>query len=179
MASHSYSIAIIVLLLAFAVYRRIRRNIGWQPLGRRRFIFRICIFFLIGLLFLSQGLEHPISLVSDAAGIAIGAGLAFYGFGLTKFEKRKDEQWYFQPNTWIGSAVLALFLGRLVYRMYSIYEMGLLSGGAEAQAAAVNMNQIPGATWTAGLILIMFSYYTVYFILLMRKEKHLDRMINQ
>lgn len=177
MSSHVLSYGIIVLLIAFSVYRRIRRNIGWQVLIPRRLYARAFIFIIIGLLLLGVGAVHPVSLISDIIGIVVGASLAYYGIRLTQFEWR-ESHWYFQPNTWIGGTVIVLFLGRLSYRFYSMYALGIFNsqGTSVATTSSSQMNQMSsfsGASWTAGLLLIMFAYYVLYYFLLLHKEKTL------
>ncbi|WP_442598574.1 hypothetical protein [Neobacillus sp. D3-1R] len=176
MNQHFIAILCILLLVAFSIYRRIRRNIGWQELNTRKLVTRTIIFLVIGLIFLSGALTHPISLISDFVGIAIGAFLAFYGAGLTHYEVR-GQKWYFQPNVWIGSLVTVLFLGRMMFRFYKIYEMGLMSGNGITPVSPPNdlnqMNMYVGNSWSSGLVLIMFAYYVVYFILILLKEKKL------
>ncbi|MCP8967604.1 hypothetical protein [Ectobacillus ponti] len=168
-----YSIAILALLIGFLIYRRVRRNIGWQLLSPRKLRVRTIIFLLIGLMFLSSGLLHPVSLVSDVAGIVIGGALAYYGMGLTSYQTNGGRR-YYKPNTWIGSAVIVLFLGRLAYRFYRMYSMGLFDGSGPSAYAAGNMNEMnfgTGTLWSSGFLMIMFAYYAVYYILLLRKEK--------
>ncbi len=166
------SIAIIILLVVFAIFRRVRRNIGWQPLNTRKLIIRSILFLVIGLVFMAEGVSHPLSLVSDIVGIVLGAGLAYYGAGLTRYEQR-GERWFYQPNTWIGSVVIALFLGRLVYRLFTAYSMGAFNGQAASSAGMNQMNWTTGSSWSAGFLLIMFAYYVCYYIILLRKRKHL------
>ncbi|EST11969.1 CcdC protein domain-containing protein [Sporolactobacillus laevolacticus] len=159
---------IIVALILFVIYRRIRRNIGWQLMRQKRMITRITIFAIIGFLFLIGSAFHPISLLSDALGIAAGVLLAVYSAKITHMEQR-DQQWHYRPNVWIGSLVSALFLGRLFFRFYGLYTSGLLQGNA---ANPQQINQV-GNSWTAGLLLIIFAYYIVYYIFLLRKHKQL------
>ena len=174
---HVQSMAIIIFVIGFAIYRRIRRTVGSQPLKIKRLRVRIIIFLVIGLIFLVSGVMHPISLISDLVGCVIGAVLAYYGAGLTRYEQR-DNTWYFQPNPWIGGVVVVLFLGRFLYRFYEMYSLGLLNGtGSTSESSLHQMNMLSGTSWTSGLLLIMFAYYIVYFILLMRKEKELNGSI--
>lgn len=175
MHSQSYSFIIIILLIAFGIYRRVRRNIGWQPLKERRLQVRIIIFLIIGLIFLALGATHPFSLISDLVGIAIGAALGYYGIGLTRYEHRGNI-WYYMPNTWIGSIVIVLFMGRLAYRLYGAYSMGAFNTNASQAASSGNMSNMSSFTnsWTSGLLLILFAYYVFYYTVLLRKQKTLS-----
>jgi hypothetical protein len=180
MNQQHYTGILIICLVLFSIFRRVRRNIGWQQLNPKKMTARITIFCIIGLLFLAEGVLHPISLLSDAVGILIGVVLAYYGAGMTQFEKR-DGKLYYRPNTWIGSIVTAIFFGRLIYRFYEMYAV-MKSGNLQANYSQNNGFQNMGFSasdpWTAGLMLIMFAYYTVYFIFLLRKQKQASQTIS-
>ncbi|HWJ78003.1 MAG TPA: hypothetical protein VNR61_07990 [Niallia sp.] len=169
------TIIIISALLVFVIYRRVRRNIGWQQLIQRKLIRRIFIFLIIGMLLISGGALHPINLISDFIGILIGIALAYYGSKMTNFEKR-DGYWYYRPNTWIGSAVSAIFFLRLIYRIYNLYILGDLSKLQQQgqDNDFQNISYAVGNSWTSGLMLIMFAYYVTYYLIIFRKQKELS-----
>lgn len=169
MNQHSFTIIGIIALVIFGIYRRIRRNIGWQQLNPRRLMVRTCLFFIIGLAFLAGGISHPISLLSDVVGILVGIILAYYGATLTSFEQR-DGRLHYRPNIWIGSTVTLLFLARLFYRFYKMYTVGIVTGLPEEQTIGFTIGQ----SWTAGLMLIMFAYYIFYYLILIKKQKQLS-----
>jgi hypothetical protein len=164
---------ILSIFILYRIFLRVRRNIGWQQLNPGKMQVLIAIFFIIGLIFLILGAFHPISLVSDAAGILIGAIIAYYGADMTRFDKR-DGHYYYRPNAWIGSLVTAIFLGRLIYRMYEMFTLGNLGGpqgGLSLTDKLATMGYNADAPWTSGLLLIMFAYYVMYYIILLRKQK--------
>lgn len=173
MNQHFYSILIIAALILFSIYRRVRRNIGWQELRQGNLMFRTILLLVVGLLFVSGAVSHPISLISDILGILIGVALAYYSATITNFEQREGRL-YYRPNTWIGSTVTVIFLARLFYRFYSLYSQGGFSSYQQGQSNGFqNMSGAIGNSWTAGLMLIMFAYYVIYYFLLLRKKKHL------
>jgi hypothetical protein len=170
---HYYSILIIAGLILFSIYRRVRRNIGWQELRKGNLVFRTILLLVVGLLFTTGSISHPISFISDIIGILIGVVLAYYSANITNFEQR-DGRLYYRPNTWIGSTVTVIFLARLFYRFYSLYSQGGLSSYQQGQANSFqNMSGAMGNSWTAGLMLIMFAYYVIYYIFLLRKQKRM------
>ncbi|MEH7419001.1 hypothetical protein V7266_27610 [Neobacillus drentensis] len=179
MTQHLSTLVIIIAIFIFAIYRRIRRNIGWQELNPRKMVIRTCMFLIIGLAFLSVGLTHPISLISDVAGILAGILLAYYGAALTTFEKR-EKHWYYRPNIWIGSTVTFIFLARLIYRFYWMYTSGALTAAAAQKQTNgyQNISAAVGNSWTAGLLLIMFAYYIFYYLILLKKKKQLTQSEN-
>lgn len=170
MNHHLFSTIVIIALILLGIYRRVRRNIGWQRLKRGNLVIRTVIFLVIGLLFLTAGVSHPISIVSDIIGIILGALLGVYGVNLTRFEQREGRL-YYCPNIWVGTGVTLLFLGRLIYRFYTLYSSGALNGGQQ------NPNQfqsMTGNSWAAGLLLIMFAYYIIYYVVLLKKQKQIS-----
>ncbi len=167
--SQSFSIVIVIILVLFAMYRRVRRNIGWQKLRRGNLRYRIMIFLIIGVLFLAGSAMHPISLISDVIGIGLGLLLAYYGVKFTEFEQREDSL-YYRPNTLIGMIVTVLFLGRFLYRFYLMYKIGP-SLTTTTSSGGQNVSYSFGNPWTTGLLLIMFAYYSIYYWVLLRKQK--------
>jgi hypothetical protein len=175
MNQHSYTIIVIIALILFSIFRRVRRNIGWQKLKKGNLVFRTVLFLIIGLVFLAEGIYHPISLISDAVGILLGIILAYYGVTLTRFEQREGRL-YYCPNIWIGSLVTVLFLGRFIYRFYELFAGGTLSGLNQGQTKDLqNMGYTFGNSWTAGLMLIMFAYYIIYYTILIKKQKQFSQ----
>ncbi|NRD78165.1 DUF1453 family protein [Bacillus sp. BRMEA1] len=168
-------ILVIVIIIAFMLYRRVRRNIGWQPLNQGRLMFRIVLFIIIGALFLSEGILHPVSLISDVVGLVLGGILAFYSVNLTVFEQREGRLFY-RPNIWIGSIVTALFIIRFIYRFYTMFTSGMVSGVQQGQTNGWQSMYSGSNSWTAGLMLIMFAYYAIYYMILIRKQKQLPDM---
>ncbi|PLS03683.1 DUF1453 family protein [Neobacillus cucumis] len=179
MTQHLYTIVIIIALVLFGIYRRVRRNIGWQELNTRKLVIRTFIFSIIGLAFLAGGLSHPISLISDIGGIIVGILLAYYGAALTTFEKR-EKNFFYRPNIWIGSTVTFLFLARLIFRFYRMYVSGILTSGVSQKQTngPQNFSAAVGNSWTAGLLLIMFAYYIFYYLILLKKKKQLIKSEN-
>lgn len=173
MNQHSYTIILIIALILWSIYRRVRRNIGWQHLNHRKLLVRVVIFFIIGLIFLAGGVFHPISLVSDIVGIILGMVLAYYGSTITSFEQRENRL-YYRPNIWIGSIVTFLFLARFIYRFYGIFAGGTLTKIQQGQTNDFqNMGYAVGNSWTSGLLLIMFAYYIFYYMILLRRQKQI------
>ena len=168
---HQSTIFIIIALILFSIFRRVSKMIGWQMIHQGKMTFRIVFSIIIGLLILIEGIYYPISLISDVAGILIGIILAYYSSVATQFEQR-EKSWYYRPNKWFGFIVIAIFFGRLIYRFYMMYMQGQFSGGH--QGGLQSMGSTLGNSWTTGLILIMFAYYTVYYAILLRKQKQLQ-----
>ena len=170
-------IALIVLIFLLGIYKRARRNIGLQRLSQGYLLFRIILFTVVGLIFFIEGAFHPVSLVSNIAGILIGVILAYYAIFPTTFEQR-DGKLYYRPNIWIGSLVTLLFLLRLIYRFYEVFEnMSLKDLQKQQPYGAGNPFSSLSHSWSSGLILIMFAYYIIYYAILLKRLKQLPEKL--
>ncbi len=74
-------------LIAWGIYRRVRRNIGRQPLRPRRIIISIVIFSVVSILFLIMSLSQPRLLLGIGGGLLLGASLGFFGLRLTNLKR--------------------------------------------------------------------------------------------
>ncbi|HEX7652831.1 MAG TPA: hypothetical protein VF607_04960 [Verrucomicrobiae bacterium] len=139
-------------LMLWGVYRRIRRQIGRQPVRPVRSGFSVSIFtLLIGVLgWLEVG--HLAGLAALGGGLVAGAGLGFLGWRLTRFETTAAGRFYY-PNTYLGVALSVLFAGRMLYRFWHLNQAGLAT--------------TPG-WWQSPLTLFIFGllagYYIVYHL---------------
>lgn len=106
-------------LIAWGIYRRLRRNIGRQKLRPIRLTISILIFSAASavLMFMSLGILKL--MLGIGGGLALGVALGFFGLRLTQFET-KEEGHFYTPNTKIGIALSLLFLGRLAYRFLDL-----------------------------------------------------------
>jgi hypothetical protein len=176
MNQHSYMFIIIIVLICFSIFRRVRRNIGWQPFNQGSMLFRIALFSVIGIIFFTIEIGHPISLISDIVGIIIGCILAMYSISITTFEQREGHLFY-RPNIWIGSIVTVMFLVRFIYRFYGIFTGGTVSGLQQGQTSGMqNIGDVLGNSWTTGFMMIMFAYYVSYNCFLLKKQKQKSKI---
>jgi drug/metabolite transporter (DMT)-like permease len=162
--------SLLAIFIAYRIIMRVRRTIGWQKLQPRKMRVMATIFGIIGMIFLVEGAFHSISLMSDVIGIVAGVILAYYGASLTRYEQREGD-WYYRPNNWIGGIVTVLFFGRLIYRIYGLATMPAF-GGSGGNLSSMDAMRTMATGWTSGLLLVMFSYYVIYYLLLLNKRKH-------
>jgi hypothetical protein len=140
-------------LIAWSIYRRVRRNIGRQPLRRRRITVSIAIFSLVSVLFFIASLQHPYLLLGIGGGVLLGGLLAIVGLRLTQFETT-DQGHFYTPNTQIGVALSLLFVGRMLYRFWVLRDAATAAGHPP-------LMQSPLTYFIFGLIA---GYYIVYYI---------------
>lgn len=139
-------------LIAWSIYRRVRRNIGRQQLRPKRSIISIVIFSVFSLLIFAF-VHNTAILLGFGGGLLLGAILGFVGLRLTKFETT-DQGHFYTPNTYIGGALSLLLIGRMLYRYW---QMPHASG---AQPYPPSMH----SPLTFFIIGLTFGYYLVYYI---------------
>jgi len=106
------------------------------------------------------------------AGIACGAVLGYFGLRHTKFEVTAEGRFY-TPHTYIGMAVTALFVGRLLYRILDMYD-GLAPPPTTGQDLAAIYRHSP---FTLAVIGTLVGYYVLYYVgILQRTRPQADRI---
>jgi hypothetical protein len=160
-APNLYPFLIVVPLVAWRAYSRIKRNIGRQTLSKVRPFITMAIFPLLAVLLGWQAVGHsrPELLYALAGGIIGGAVLGYYGIKHTKFEVTPQGLFY-TPNAHIGIALSVLFLGRVLYRMFVMYSANPYSQAAPDDFAASPL--------TLGIFGLLAGYYVTYAIGLTR-----------
>jgi len=150
-------------LVLFALYRRFRRNFGRQPLRPVPMGIRIGLLAVIGLLLTTVGLHSAQAYGAIALGGAIGLALGIFAAERTRFEVQANKIYYI-PHTYVGIAVSALFLARLLYRFAQLYSAGGPAG-------------VPPSTMMSPLILgvffVLISYNVYYGARVLWKSRHI------
>ncbi|MBB6675501.1 hypothetical protein [Cohnella nanjingensis] len=156
-------IALPLALVAFFMYRRVRRTVGFQPYRPRRLRVRIGIFSVIGVLLIALGFLHPVVLAADAAGIACGGVLAWFAIRHSRFEMRGAELHY-RTHVVIESVVIALFIGRIAYRFLILAR----SAPAVASNDPNDFQQFSRDPLTAAIFFVLIAYYVGYYVYVLR-----------
>lgn len=159
--------ALFVPLVIFAIYRRVRRNFGRQPLRSTRLVIRVAIFAILAMLLLTlavAGVEmgSPVRLGS-VAGLLGGAALGLYGLHLTQVEDTPQGRFY-TPNSYVGMGLTALLLGRLVYRFAVLVPV---VGAAATQGTAgydpTALSALQRSPLTLAIAGLLVGYYLAYY----------------
>ena len=149
---------LIVALVVWGVYRRMRRSFGRQRVRDGFMWFRIGILALAGAVIAAQIARDVDLLGILLASVAGGAVLGYIGLRHTKFEVTPEGRFY-TPHTYIGLAVTALFLGRLLYRFLGTYN-GLAPTATRGQDLAAIYRHNP---FTLVVIGALVGYYVLYY----------------
>jgi hypothetical protein len=164
-------------LIVFAVYRRLRRSFGRQPLRPARMTVRMVLLTLLVCLLLPAALRSAQFLAAELAGTALGIGLGVWGARRTRFLTHGGQR-YYVPHTYTGIAISLLFLGRLVYRVVQVYGSTHASHAANAVAANAQASAAPAAMLqsplTVGIFFLLAGYYLYYYGWLLWKSKHVE-----
>jgi hypothetical protein len=143
-------------LIAWSLYRRVRRSIGRQKLRTGRIIFVLVVLCLAAFFSAIAGLLiNPRLLAGLGAGTLGGVILGFISLKLTKFETTQEGHFY-KPDTRLGVVISMLFVGRIIYRMAALKDADMSVSAGHPPAG-----QSPLTFAITGLV---FGYYIVYYI---------------
>ena len=164
MDQRQISLILMIAVIGFAIFRRVRRTIGRQPYQPKRMQARMIVLGIVGtiaLLFSFRNVEVGGAMV---AGLVGGAALGFFGVRHTKFETTPQGQFY-TPHMYIGLLVSLLFLGRLAYRF--LIEMPTMQ--AAAQAGGNPYAAMQKSPLTMAIFGIVVGYYIAYYAAVIRE----------
>lgn len=151
-----------------AIYRRVRRNIGRQPVQPIRMRSRMIMLGVVGAL-IALGATRDINLIGALlGGVGAGAALAWFALKHTKFEKTVQGDFY-TPHTYIGAAVSMLLFARIAYRLIVIYP----SMHAAAQADQNPLAAFQRSPLTLAIFGVLIGYYVLYYAGVLRTSKSL------
>jgi hypothetical protein len=148
---------LLAALVVWGIVRRLRRTFGRQPVHAARIWIRIAMLLLVGGLVVATAIRNPQTLEALIAGFVCGAALAYLGLRHTLFEATPEGRFY-TPHTYIGLAVTALFLGRLLYRVFSLSYGASAVVGADQNFVAYQRNPL-----TLGIFAVLVGYYVVFY----------------
>ena len=157
MSHDPYVFAAMAALVLFALYRRFRSVFGRQPLRTAKLKSRIAILAVVAVLFGLRALHSPAMMGAGLAGLVAGPAFAWWGLRLTRFDVMPGGIFY-TPNAYLGAALAAVLLGRVVYRFVALYP-SLQTAKAETGSAFAGYTSSP---LTFALFALVIGYYIVY-----------------
>ena len=157
--THLITVILVVALVVWRLYARIRRVIGRQRLYKMRPWVTVIAFPLILVLILSGSLLHPMTAVAVLGGAVVGIALGLLGTRLTKFEATPAGLFY-TPNAHLGIGLSLLLLLRLGYRFVMLQMDG---GSLDPQSM-----QLGSSPLTMAIFGTLAGYYVTYAIGLLR-----------
>ncbi|RUL76049.1 DUF1453 domain-containing protein [Dyella choica] len=151
---------VLIPVIAFAVWRRVRRQFGPQPIQRNRMILRIAFFAVIaGLIALAA--RHDLRLLGGlSGGVLAGSALGLLGLRLSRFEVHPVKGDCYVPNPYIGALITALLLARLAWRLAMLGPAMQDPTGATPPIHGPGIGQSPLTLLTFGLVV---GYYVCYY----------------
>jgi hypothetical protein len=159
-SSTSLIFIVLVPLIVWRMYARIRRLIGRQRSKPVRHWLAAIFFPLLILLLAATALAAPMALAALVAGVVVGVALAWWGLRLTQFEKT-GEGYFYTPNAHIGIALSVLLVARLGYRFF---QMATLVGPDAARAT----HEFGRSPLTMVIIGMLAAYYASYAVGILR-----------
>lgn len=158
--------ALIISLIGWRIYSRVRRNIGRQPFHPRRWRSAIIVFSVITVLLGWFAARSLPALSALGGGLLLGTALALLAFRLTRFESSAAGNFY-TPNIVIGLGVTLLFLGRIAYRVVVVFGM---SEAERAVAGGAASYQSPLTLLTFGVTAGFYIAYNASLLLHAHKK---------
>ena len=165
--THLLTVILVVALVAWRVYSRIRRVIGRQRLSAVRPWITVVVFPLIAVLVLLTSFVHPMTGLALLAGAVAGIGLGIYGTRLTRFEVTPAGLFY-TPNAHLGIALSLLLVLRLGYRFVTLQMNG--------QNLDPSSMQLGSSPLTMAIFGTLAGYYVTYAIGLLRWRAQVSRL---
>lgn len=157
---------LIVALVVWSIYRRARRSIGRQRVRDGRMWLRIGILAVIAALIGVQIARNLDVLAALLAGIVGGAVLGYIGLRYTKFETTSEGRFY-TPHAYIGLVILALFLGRLLYRFLYLYDGTMPAAAAGQNLAAYYQHNLS----MLAIFGLWVGYYVLYYLGVLQRTR--------
>jgi hypothetical protein len=158
-SASTFALLVLLPLLAWRVYARLRRMVGQQRLSKVRPWITLAIFPALVALLCFSALPHPERLWWLGFGCSVGSLLGIFGLNKTRFEPTEQGLFY-TPNAHLGIALSVLFVARIVYRFVEVY-------GLEPTAPH-GIEEFAQSSLTLSVFGLLAGYYISYAIGLLR-----------
>ena len=156
---------IIMLLVVYAIFKRIKRAFNFQKYSAPALIFKIVLYCLISLILLWIATLNPIQYMFDLGGLVLGIVLVYFAVKHIVIEKRK-EGLFFRTHVWIEVGILTIFFIRLAWRFYVIYNQ--MAGVAPDEVISHKL-RYASDPFTGIVFFLLCTYYIGYYTYIYRK----------
>ena len=157
---------LIAAIIVWSLYRRMRRSFGRQRVRDGFMWLRIGILSALAVFIAVQVARDVDVLGSLLVGIAAGAVLGYVGLRYTKFEVTPQGRFY-TPHAYIGVAVTALFVARILYDYLGMTDRMLPLGAPGPELAALYQHN----PLTVIMLGAMVGYYVLYYLGVLRRTR--------
>lgn len=147
-------------VIAFVLYRRVRRQIGRQLLRPTSMIVRVVILSLVATSLLVMAPLSPMVTTAEFGGLAAGLAIAWFALRRTTFETTAEGR-YYTPNPWVGAAVSALLVARVAMR---------LAAPSAAATPSDPFAALASSPLTLATFFLIAGYYGGYTVGLLRRS---------
>jgi hypothetical protein len=169
-------IVVVVMLLAFVLYRRGKRLIGHQRFNERRTLVRVVIMGALILFVLASYIHFPDPMLqygSAAVGFVLGVIVALPALHYTQMGRDGKGVWYV-PNLYLGIGLIALLVARFVYEYMVIFpQVRHQVQMVVEQQGAVPMSVASQPILHAVLFLVL-GYYLLYYVGIILRSRHME-----
>ena len=169
MVSPNVVVLVLIPLVAWRIYKRVRRNIGQQKSRLWRHWAGTILCPILLALFAFAAMRSTEAEVALVGGIVAGLALGTWGLRLTRFAE-SGGNYYYTPNPYLGVGLSALLVARVLWRFYELYQLH----GAMPPAAS---NDLARSPLTLVLLGLVFGYYTAYSFGLLRWRQRASREV--
>ena len=169
MTPPSLVLVALVPLVAWRIYKRVRRNIGQQKSRLWRHWAGTVLCPILLALFALGAMRSMDAEVALVGGIVAGLILGAWGLRLTRFAE-SGGNYYYTPNPYLGVGLSALLVARVLWRFWELYQLH----GAMPPAASNDLAKSPLTLLLLGLV---FGYYATYSFGLLRWRRRASREV--
>jgi hypothetical protein len=151
-------------LLLVMVVLRLRRDLGFQRVGSARVRIRMVMLFILAALVTGiLVIQSPLLTI-----LSLAASLSLVAFSVrtTVLEHRDDGIW-FKPNQWVGTGLMVVYLGRIGFRFYQLWQSGALENIQVANATEIFVS----SPLSRAALLLLVSYFAIYYLVISFRAK--------
>ncbi len=171
MQQHTTAISIVVILVVLKIYRHARSELRFQKFVKCRLLARITLMAIIGVALLSTGYSQPVRYIFDTLGILVGGAIACYSIQTSAFERR-NQDWFYRQNPWIGKCILVIVAGRFIHKGYEDIRAILGdSAGMEFTRHGSALAEYANDPSLTAFIFILVAYNVIFYALIIRKAQ--------